>query len=276
VSVAEYGVATPLMGDMPRGRALQVIVEAGFRHVELWTAPGHLDDWITGPAGLRRDLDRLGLTPFSVHSPSNGWHTADSDPEVRRAAVEATCKSLEWAAEVGAGVVVVHPSSSREEENPAGPKLARARSRESLSIFAERAGELGLMIAVENLPIRKHKFRPGTTVADVLGLIDGLGDHVGVCLDAGHSNLNGLDPAEEAALAGDKLFTMHLQDNDRSGDQHLAPGRGTVNWDAVLGVLNQMGYTGGRMFEVGAGEAGVEQTLNALAQIRDRWLSPQA
>ena len=273
MSVVEYGLATPMMGDMPRESALRAIAEAGFRQVELWAKAGHLDDWVSDPAGLRPDLDRFGLTPFSVHSPSEGWHTADSDPEVRRTAVKLTGESLNWAAGVGADLVVVHPSSSREEEHAAGPELARARSRESLSVFAELAGELGLRIAVENLPIRAHKFRPGTTVADVLELIDGLGDHVGVCLDAGHSHLNKLDPAEEAGLAGAKLFTTHLQDNDGSGDQHIAPGQGAIDWGAVLASLDRMAYAGGRIFEVSAGDDGPEKTLAALAEVRDRWLS---
>ena len=276
MNIIEYGVATPMAGDTPRESALRAIAEAGFRQVELWAKSGHLDDWVADPAGLRPDLDRLGLAPFSVHSPSDGWHTADSDPDVRRAAVELTCRSLGWAAEVGAGVVIVHPSSSREKEPSGGPDGARARSRESLSTLADRAGELGLQIAVENMPYREQKFRPGIAVADVLELIDGLGNHVGVCLDAGHSQLNKQDPAEEAALAGDKLFSIHLQDNDGSGDQHIAPGRGTIDWDRLLAALDQMAYAGGRIFEVGSGDEGFTRTLSLLAEVRDRWQAPRA
>ena len=273
MKAVEYGVATPVVGDAPRAAALQAIAEAGFSRVELWAGSGHLDDWVSAPASLRPDLDRFGLTPFSVHSPSDGWHTADSDPEVRRAAVELTCRSLDWAAAAGAELVIVHPSSSRAEELPAEPEAVTARSRESLSIFAEHAGRLGLKIAAENLPIREHKFRPGTTVAGVLELIDGLGDHVGVCLDAGHSYLNKMKPHEEAALAGAKLFSIHLQDNDGSGDQHVAPGEGGIDWPALLGVLDQMAYAGGRIFEVSAGDRGTERTLSVLAELRTRWTS---
>jgi sugar phosphate isomerase/epimerase len=272
----EYGTATAMVGDIPREEALRAIAVAGFKQVELSCRSDRLDDWPSDPAGLRRDLDRLGLSPFSVHPRPAAWCTASADDEERLAAIRLTCHSLECADQVGAELVIVHASGSGAMKGPDPPEISRARSRESLRVIADRAGELGLKIAVENLLIREGRYRPAGTVADVLELIDGLGEHAGVCVDTGHCLLNGVSAADDVRSAGAKLFTMHFQDNDGSGDQHLPPTHGAVNWDALFDQLDRMAYAGGRIFECGVAGDKLAQTLADLVEVRDGWLSRSA
>lgn len=42
----------------------------------------------------------------------------------------------------------------------------------------------------------------------------------------------------------DRIFLVHLADNDGTSDYHWAPGRGTVPWDSVLQALRKVGYEG--------------------------------
>lgn len=42
----------------------------------------------------------------------------------------------------------------------------------------------------------------------------------------------------------DRIFLVHLADNDGANDYHWAPGKGTVPWDGVLQALRKVGYTG--------------------------------
>ena len=129
---------------------------------------------------------------------------------------------------------------------------------------------MGLRVALENLPSR-HTPRPGSAMVDILQLIDGLGGHVGVCLDAGHSNANGYSAAEDARLAGDRLWALHIQDNDGGGDdQHLVPGEGTTDWTAFLEALEDIGFRGPRTFEVAAADD-VPSTLATLSAIARQW-----
>jgi sugar phosphate isomerase/epimerase len=96
---------------------------------------------------------------------------------------------------------------------------------------------------------------------------------VGVCLDAGHSRSNFQDPAEEARAAGARLFAVHLQDNHGSGgDEHLVPVRDMAGWDRLMKTLDELGYSGGRMFEI-HGSAGTDPdgTLRQLAELVRRW-----
>jgi sugar phosphate isomerase/epimerase len=42
----------------------------------------------------------------------------------------------------------------------------------------------------------------------------------------------------------DRIYLVHLADNDGLSDYHWAPGKGTVPWDSVLHALHKIGYGG--------------------------------
>ncbi len=273
VCTSIYGVSLSLLSGLGREAAIGKVAAAGFREVELTSHPAVLDNWPGAPAATRRALEAAGLRVRSVHTPAEGWLNAETDEAVRQASVRAAMSCLRPAAEVGAETVVWH---ANYHETPVPADLwpaSRALSLDSLAAFAARAKELGLRVAVENTPDIGNP-RPCTTVEDVLRLIDGLGPEIGVCLDAGHSRANDLDPAAEARLAGSRLYAVHIQDNAGPGaDGHLVPHRAMDDWDRLMATLDEIGYAGGRMFEIHPAGAGgdPDAALARLAELARRW-----
>jgi sugar phosphate isomerase/epimerase len=201
-----------------------------------------------------------------------GRDNGNPDAELRRASIEAATESFWQAAEVGAEIVICHANTPAQVYTPDEFEENWALSRDSLAILAERAREAGVKIALENLP-RRGMPRPGSSVAEVLKMIEGLGDNVGVCIDAGHSNANAMSAAQDVLEAGERLFSLHIQDNDGLGsDQHLVPGRGSTDWEAFLQALDVIDFAGSRTFEVVALED-AEEKLRALVGIRLKWES---
>ena len=270
-----YGVSLSLLPGLGREEALAKIAATGFREIELPAGPEILGNWTSAPAATRRAVEAAGLRVRSVHTPPEGWLNAEPDETVRLGSVRAAISCLRPAAEVGAVMVVWHANFHRTAVPPEQWAASRALSLDSLSAFAARAAELGLRVAVENTPEIGNP-RPCTTVQDVLRLIDGLGSGVGVCLDAGHSRANNLDPAAEARTAGSRLYAVHLQDNPGPGpDGHLIPYRDMPGWDALAAALDEIGYAGGRMFEVhpAAAAGDPDAALARLAELAGRWSS---
>jgi sugar phosphate isomerase/epimerase len=266
-----YGVSSCVNKGLSRAELLTAVAAAGFRHVELYVDPESPESWAQDPATMREQLDAAGLEPCSVHTPVQAWKNNHPDDAIRRASVEAAAACFAPARELGAEVLVTHPTSPdsplTEEEYAANFR----RARESLTELADRAAAAGVRLAVENLPAR-GKPRPGATVAEVLELIDGLGAAAGVCLDAGHSNANGRDPADEARLGAGRIIAVHLQDNDGKGeDLHWLPGRGTTDWDSLVRALDGIGFEAPRVFEVPSRKGEVHSTLDQLAGLARRW-----
>jgi sugar phosphate isomerase/epimerase len=65
----------------------------------------------------------------------------------------------------------------------------------------------------------------------------------GFVLDTGHANLAG-DLTEIVEHIGDRLISLHLNDNDGQNDRHLPPGDGSVDWKCVAQLLATLRYTG--------------------------------
>ena len=269
-----YGVSTSLVKDLPRLLAFEKLATAGFEAVELSANDGHLENWLADPAGVRRELAAAGIRPWSVHSSSAGWDLAAPDPDDRAAAVRISAGSFRPAVEVGAEVVICHCNAPRRPFEPEDYDAALRRTGESLKALAEQAHDAGIRLAIENMIPRPVK-RPATKVAEILALIEPLGEHVGICLDTGHANAAGSDVADEARLAGRRLFSLHLQDNHGQPDQdeHLVPGKGTIDWNAFLDALDELNFTAPRIFEVAlaGGPERLDQILQELAELSANW-----
>jgi len=267
--MSTYPLSTALISDLSLQASIDLIRGAGFEEIELSGADW--DRWMETPQELARALEDAGIRPVTVHTPPTGWHNGSEDDDERARAFQICAHCLSLSAQVGAEIVICH-SNSGEHCTYDGAHFAAnwARSRESIERLAERAAAAGVHMAVENLPAY-GAHRPATSVRQVLAMIDGLGDHVGICLDAGHSNANGISAAYEVLEAGDKLFALHIQDNDGKGeDQHIIPGQGTTDWEAFLDALDQIHFAGPRTFEVMRG-AERDVILETLSQLASAW-----
>ena len=266
-----YGISLAIGWGVTLEEALEKIAAAGFREVELPCAKLADGAYWDDPARWRRAIRGAGMTVRVAHSPDTGWNNGTSDEATRLASIEVAASSFAAAAEVGAGIIICHPNSSSQTFTPEDYDACRARSVRSFEALSRRAAKAGLKMAVENMPARGLP-RPGVRVAELLDMIATLGEGVGICLDAGHSNASGLNAADEARVAGTKVLAVHLQDNDGKGeDQHLIPGEGTTDWDALIAALDAGSPRCVRTFEVGPERFGIVETLRCLVPLRERW-----
>jgi len=187
--------------------------------------------------------------------------------------------------DVADGLAVLHPTLPPGAQGQLGGQLidpqrrrvgpARTavpgRSRESLKALADVAGSAGIRLAVENTG---GGGRPGSTMASILEMIDGLGGHVGLCMGTGHSQQAHLDLLDELsmALSSGKLFPLHLHDVDSGGKDHYIPGEGCIDFDPYLERLRAHGYDRGRTLEIAVAPAeGVALRVQQAAAVRDQW-----
>ena len=271
--MGEFAVSTRLFRTESEELAFEKCVEANFAAVELMCQDTPCGRWWRSPAGTSAALNRMNIRATSVHSPREAWHLAATEESARIDAMETALACFAAAVTVGADVVVLHPNQPEHarpftKENHAS---CLERACEIMAILAQRAAEQGLRLAVENMDAHGRP-RAGRTVADLLKLIDGLGEHVGILLDVGHANANGLDPTDELRVAGDKLFAVHIHDNHSFGrDEHTLPGLGTTDWDTFLPALARCPADVRRVFEVSTGKPTTDGLLKALAQLQDKW-----
>ena len=91
-------------------------------------------------------------------------------------------------------------------------------------------------------------------------------DRFGWCFDVGHAWCSGYAP-DILKKCSVVPLSLHIQDNDGSGDQHLIPGDGTIDWKLFTDTLKEIGYLGDCVMEAH------HQSLEAPDEERDEILA---
>lgn len=104
-----------------------------------------------------------------------------------------------------------------------------------LQRIVDYAQELGIKVAFENTRTSKGYLEY---------VLDNIkNENVGVCYDIGHDHAH-LNDELDLSLFKDRIYAIHLHDNDGSADQHLIPFDGTINWNKNLRKIKDNGYEG--------------------------------
>jgi len=224
--------------------ALKSIRAVGFNDVEICADRTHLDPRISSIEEVwkvKDVLNRIALRPHSFHAPWTDVNLASKDDFKRESSLEAMMRSLDYCAELGCPIMVLHANSS-EGLKYLTRKAMKQSTTDSVKTLAEYARDLNVKIALENL--HEHGVnRFGSTVSDLKLIIKNAGsDSCGICLDTGHANMihrEGFSPEMEIGRAGKDLISLHLHDNDGLEDRHWPIGRGTIDWHKVLEALGR-------------------------------------
>lgn len=267
-----YALSTWLVGHVPADDAIRLMADTGFTRAELsadW-AP-IVVAWEQDPVGVCARLAAAGISVPAIHSPELGRRLDLPDGAARRASVRQNIRYFGLMQACGIPEIIIHPVSGQAGADDEAWAAVPGRARASLQELADAAGDAGVRLAVENLGANG---RPGSTMASILEMIDGLGDHVGLCMDIGHSQQAHLDLLGElaTALASGRLFTLHLHDVDPDGRDHYIPGEGCIDFPPYLGMLRAHGYDRGRTLEIAVAPAEeVAERVRQVAAVRDAW-----
>jgi sugar phosphate isomerase/epimerase len=148
---------------------------------------------------------------------------------------------------------------------------AVARFSEACAVLADYAAGRMVRLCIEH--------SPGTalpTAAATLALLNAIGhDNLGLLLDVGHCLLSHEDPVAVVTQAKDRLFYVHLDDNDGETDLHWPLLTGRLTEDllrATLASLLEQGYAGGLSLELRAQNAEPAEALRQGRQLLVRLL----
>jgi sugar phosphate isomerase/epimerase len=249
----------PFRWDTPYDDAIRRIAQLGFQAMELiaWNREV-LDEYYT-PAEikkLRTVLDDEGIvlsefvsTPKGMSSPEKGE---------RDKSVEHFKRLVEVAVELGTDTV------NTVSAYPFAVEFPRITDRPHMQVFqvdvprdldwkqnwvdyvdtirrcCDLCEDAGVRYALE-----PHPFRYMCNAASMLRLIDHVGsDALGMNFDPSHLFPMGEIPHVVIYELGDRIFHCHFSDNDALTNVHWRPGKGKIDWTAVMQALKDTGFDG--------------------------------
>ncbi len=191
------------------------------------------DGYIRWANALKERAEKTGIPYTHNHAPAEaGYH-----PIIARA--------LETASALGARYMVLHPVCGYNGRYFDDPAEFIESNKAAIAPWLSKARSCRVVILSENL-----LWGPSRDPRVIAELVRQVGSEwFGWCYDTGHANCFGYRPdvLMECAVVP---ASLHIQDNHGDAkDEHLIPGDGTVEWDALTETLKQIGYSGDCVLE---------------------------
>ena len=242
----------------PAEQAVDRLAALGFEGIDMgfdyWVFDGSpflADDYLDWASNLKDRADAAGIAYTHAHAPGE----ANSGEWIER--------SIRAAAVIGARYLVVHPVFKDEKGKTIDSKLKFIRvNAEAIRQWLPLAEECGVTLLSENILWGASK--DPRVIAELVKEVDSA--YFGWCFDVGHAWCSGYAPDILKKCAVVPL-SLHIQDNDGSGDQHLIPGDGTIDWKAFTQTLRDICYLGDCVMEAH------HQSLEAPDEERDAILA---
>ena len=194
-----------------------------------------------------------------------------------REAKSIICDNLKLVSELGVHYLIVHSSIFadpdtiiKDEKGKLYPGFSVFRDvedkntgmlervKESMAFYAEKAKELGVVVALETDLKMNDRLLDFISEADPKAC--------GICFDTGHAQIES-DAVESVKLLGSRVVCTHLHDNNGKEDLHLPPFKGMINWEGVITGLIKAGYGGTYTFEC------LKGTMAEIVKAREKILT---
>ena len=256
--------------NTPMEDCIDMLYQAGYRAVDFWLwkysaadGPMRRDDWRDWVQYVRRLFDERSITVGQVHAL---WDHPDEIAEdlTYKLPGEIFHRSIEACSMLGSKRLIFHPLERWYRNNETQRQAVLDANVAWFSALLPTAEKFQVELHIENLFDHKHVMQPGdapfpcASAEDILSVIARINHPLmKTCLDTGHANINALDIPAMIRLYGDKLGSLHLNDNyGRIGpiyeDIHLCPGNGRIPWPEIFAALRDIGYTDTLNLEVNA------------------------
>ncbi len=204
---------------------INAIKNAGFKNVFIqW----YNKDWNPSQEEQLRYIKECGLNVIFAHLGYQGINNLWLDNEIGNSLVERYKNDIRICKENNIPMIVMHLTS--KSEAPQYNEVGLNRLKE----IADYAKELDIKVAFENTKIKGY-------LDYVIDNIDN--ENVGICFDSGHFHVH-FDDDLDFDKFKNRIFAVHLHDNDKSDDLHLMPFDGTLNWKEVINNLKKSNYNG--------------------------------
>ncbi len=205
--------------------SMNIAKEAGFKNIFIqW----YNKDWEVSQEEQAKHAKDIGLNIEFAHLGYTKINAIWEEGELGESLIEYYKKDLDNMYRLGINLVVMHLAFL---QLPLKSELGLNRLRK----IVEYAKGLNIKVAFENTETSE-----GCLEYVLDNIID---DNVGLCYDAGHNHAHMQDRLN-LDLYKDRIFAVHLHDNDSTGDQHRIPFDGTINWEYNVQKLKENNYLG--------------------------------
>ncbi len=241
----KFGLVTSVYANYAIDDVIPRVAAAGYDTIDIWGGRPHVyrHDY-SHPAliDLRKRIVDEGLSVSSFLPAFYRYpHNLCSPNEViRQDTLDYVRKCADNAQVLGAAYLLICPARLLNGQSHAD---GWQRLADCLNAICEYVSTYPLKVMLE--PVNAAVFDLINTSAEAMEMLRQVGrDNLGVVLDTGHLHLSPETIDQALSRVANRLFMVHVNDNDGKKQQNLIPGDGTFDFPAFLSALKRYGYTG--------------------------------
>lgn len=252
-----------ILWKYPYEKCIKFIADAGFDAIDYSLdgmvkddSPFNQDNYKKIAENIRKIANDAGLVINQTHAPfSFKTQIWNDNFEMVNNRIN---RSIEISGIFGADICVVHPLHhftyhGHEEEIF---EMNMDYYRKKIPLCKEYNVKAGIENMFQVDPRRKHIIHDTCSrKEEFIRYIDTLDSEYMVgLLDVGHAGLPLQDDEAEdfiKALGHDRLYGLHIHDNDYKSDSHIMPYMGKLNWKNIASALGKIDYRGDFTYEAG-------------------------
>ncbi len=247
IPIGLYEKALPAEWSWPR--RLAATAEAGydFAEISIDESDERLArlDWATAErAALRRAVADSGVRILTMClSGHRKYPLGSRSPELRRRSLEIFRKAIDFAVELGLGIVQVAGYDVSYEPNDAN---TAARYLDGLRQGTTWASQACMMLGLENVNVPIS-----ASISASMRLVDAVASPwFQMYPDMANLVGTGFDPPDEFRLARNHIVAVHVKDGLRDNVRGVPFGQGHVPFAATFGALRECGFRGPLVVEM--------------------------
>jgi len=254
-------------GPRPVEEYFKFAADSGFKRLDLGcSAPDNFPHTFSDERikAVKAQGKRWGIK-YGLHTASY-VNTAEIMPDVREASERHLLNYINLSKRIGAEYCVIHCGYHFSQFS----ETVMESLFKTFTAATELAEELRLPLVIENMN-RVHPDSEivylGVTVDELRLVFEAVPSKMlGLALDVAHANLLPGGTQSWIDAFPDKIFHLHLSDNDGVLDRHLPIGDGSIDFGAVFSQLDEIGFKGTATLEVGS-EENSARSLKRLRKI---------
>jgi sugar phosphate isomerase/epimerase len=206
----------------------------------------------------KEQAEELGID-LTIHATFSDLNLASLNDNVRLLAISEIRKCIDYAKDIGAKIVTIHPGDYGATGGHF-PKKALQKHLLSLEALADYAEEKKIILGLENMPILSlNQFRSNYSPDGIANLVVKINSpFLQITWDVGHSNTTNYSLRDFQKAYQEHLCHIHIHDNAGPGpgwtDTHMQVGKGSVDWKLFGELIKEIDYSGILNFELSSWE----------------------
>lgn len=184
-----------------------------------------------------RDMLKDYNITLGYHAPYRDFNLSSINPHILNSCIKQIKEMIEIIHNIGGDYVNTHLGYIPDYYPEITKTIAYKNCIKSVKEITKFANDMGVKLCIENDPRKPNMLQFGEQIETLAEIINEAEKEIYITFDIGHANTAKLDIPKFINRFKDRLYVVHIHDNNGNNDDHLPVGDGNINFEEIFSML---------------------------------------